>query len=470
MESVLMDETRSVPEAETHPECLEVHRRISSRGVRWGHLAGTILGLGLIGAWVGFLVVTLRRDSMIFGTSTWIPVLPFLAGDFRVHVDHVARLQAAGIDPHQRPEDWICALYPYPPMIGRLYYWVRYFEPHVASAIWQGLSALLLAAGGLAAWRTRRELGIAPIPLALIIVGVIYNTPALFLVERGQIEVLVLLPILASAWLLRRHGSIAELIAGGLLGAAAWVKYYPGVAVVALIALGRRKATAAFVVVAALIGIVDYDGFRQSVRKGSAFSTVLYEMAERYPLVHPVQHSISHAWGQLAFVRPFPMLRQIPGVVVAALLLVPLVLLVSRKVARAAHPEPLIYPLILWLTAAATFGLPYSNDYNLTLLPIAALAVWDRRDRPIIQIALGWSIIGSQPVWLPVDGQILLLFKVGALYAIGGCLAARAAGVDPTEGRKDRTAFYRPAFARAVGRPGEADPVIGGPAPDSRST
>jgi hypothetical protein len=462
-----MDETRSSPAADKHPERLDVHRKTFSRGVRWGHLAGTILGLGLIGAWVAFLVVTLRRDSMIFGTSTWIPVLPFLAGDFRVHVDHVARLQAAGIDPHQHPE---CSLYPYPPMIGRLYYWVRYFEPHIASAIWQGFSAMLLAAGGVAAWRTRRELGIAPIPLALIIVGVLYNTPALFLVERGQIDVLILLPILASVWLLRRRGGLAELTAGGLLGAAAWVKYYPGVVVVALIALGRRKATAAFAVVAALIGIVDFDGFRQSVRKGSAVSTVFSEMAEQYPIVHPVQHSISQAWRQLWFVRPFPILRKIPGVVVAAVLLVPLVLLVSRRVARAAHPEPLIYPLILWLVAAATFGLPYSNDYNLSLLPIAALAVWDRRDRPSIQVALGLSMIWSQPVWLPVDGQILLLFKVGALYAIGGCLAARAVGVDPTEGRKDRTALYRPAFARAAGRPGKADPVIGGPAPDSRST
>jgi hypothetical protein len=164
------------------------------------------------------------------------------------------------------------------------------------------------------------------------------------------------------------------------------------------------------------------------------------------------------------------LLQRIPGIVVAAMVLLPAILMVTRKVARAAHPEPLIYPLFLWLMAAATFGLPYSNDYNLISLPIAAFAVWDRRDRPSIQIALGLSVIWSQPLWLPVDGQVLLLFKLGALYAIGGCLAARAAGVAPTVGRKARTTLYRPAFARAARRLGKADPIIGGPAPGSRST
>ncbi len=167
------------------------------------------------------------------------------------------------------------------------------------------------------------------------------------------------------------------------------------------------------------------------------------------------------------FVKQVPLLQQIPGIVAAALLLLPAILVVCRKVARSSNPVPLILPLFFWLTAAATFGLPYSNDYNLITLPIAALAVWDRRDRLIIHIALGLSVIWSQPFWLPVPGQILILFKLGAVYAIGGCLAARAAGIAPTGETKARDGVYRPTFARGERRPGEDTPISGeiGPGP-----
>ncbi len=97
---------------------------------------------------------------------------------------------------------------------------------------------MILAAGGVAAWRTRRELGIDSIPPSLIVAAILYCTPAVFAVERGQADPMIIPAIIASAWLLRR-GAWAEVTAGGLLGLTAWIKYYPGLVVVVLIALGK---------------------------------------------------------------------------------------------------------------------------------------------------------------------------------------------------------------------------------------
>jgi hypothetical protein len=462
-----MDEVHAMPVAGATPTRPELRPGTRSGGIRWGHLVATLLALALIGAWVGLWKKSMRRDTMAYGQLTWIPALPFLAGDFKVHIDHVARLQAAGLDPYHRPEDWICGLYPYPPMMGRMYFWVKYFDTSTAAYVWQGVSALILAAGALAAWRTRRKLGIAPIPLAVMVVGVLYNTPSLFVVERGQVDPLLIPPMILAAWLLGRRKAFAELAAGGLLGATAWLKYYPGLTLIVLIALGRRKATAAFLWVAALIGVVDFDGFRESVLNGSKVKTVMSGPA---PYIHAMHHSIVQSWPLLWFVKKLPPLQQIPGVVVAAVLLLPAILLVCRKVARASDPSPLILPLFLWLTAVATFGLPYANDYNLITLPIAALAVWDRRDRLYVHDALGLSLIWSQPFWLPVPGEVLLLFKLGAVYAVGACLVARASGVSPTVESEDRAPIYRPALARVARPLEEATPTIGGLAPGSRSS
>src|SRR5205823_798342 len=77
----------------------------SGPGGRRGHGAGTALSataLGLIGLWVAWWVASARRDHLVLGRLTWVPTLPVLAGDFRVHIDHAARLQAAGLDPYRQ--------------------------------------------------------------------------------------------------------------------------------------------------------------------------------------------------------------------------------------------------------------------------------------------------------------------------------------------------------------------------------
>jgi hypothetical protein len=106
----------------------------------------------------------------------------------------------------------------------------------------------------------------------------------------------------------------------------------------------------------------------------------------------------------------------------------PPIALVCRRVARASHDDRLAFPLFLWLIAAATFGMPVSNDYNLVSLPLAALAVFGggRRDGLAVSIALALLLSWWQPLMLPISGQLIFVIKLAALYAIGASLAARA--------------------------------------------
>ena len=408
---------------------------------------GSALALGLIGLWVAWWVASERADSMVLARVTWVSPLAFLAGDFKVHIDHVARLQAAGIDPYQRPGDWVCSLYPYPPMIGRSFAWVGLMGRATAARVWLAALALLFAAGAIEAWRTRRALGLREIPPAWLVAAILYSTPSLFAMERGQADPMVILPLIVASWLLARGGTGADLAAGGLLGVTAWLKYYPGLAVVALLALRRPKAIIAFVAVAASIGLVDFDGFRQSIKNGALAQAV---MADKVPHVHELKHSIVENWKSMKFVRRVHLLGEVPGSVAAAALLLPAVVLVSRRVSRAVDPRPLIFPYLLWLTAAATFGMPYANDYNLVPLVLAMLAAWDVGDSWRVHLSLGFSMLWFQPIWLPLGGQLLMVLKLVALYAVGGCLAARAVGSKSVAPLGD---LSTPRLARSASRP-----------------
>ena len=384
---------------------------------------------------------------MVLGRLTWVPPLTFLAGDFKVHIDHVARLQAGGIDPYHRPGDWVCSLYPYPPMVGRSFGWVSLMSRSAAARAWLVALALLFVAGAVESWRARRALGLGEIPLAWLVAAVLYATPSLFAMERGQGDPMVILPLIVASWLLARRGAGADVAAGVLLGATSWLKYYPGLTSVALVALRRSKALAAFVVVAASIGLVDFDGTRQSIKNGALAQVV---MADKVPHVHEIKHSIVENWKSMKLVRRVHLLGEVPGSVAAAALLLPAIVLVSRRVSRATDPRPLIFPYLLWLTAAATFGMPYANDYNLVPLILAMLAVWDAGDSWRVQVLLGLSMLWVQPFWLPLGGQILMVLKLVALYAVGRCLVARAVGSNSAGSPGDLSS---PRLARSASRP-----------------
>ena len=138
--------------------------------------------------------------------------------------------------------------------------------------------------------------------------------------------------------------------------------------------------------------------------------------------------------------------------------------MIARRVARSVDPAPLVFPLFLWLTAAATFGMPYAIDYNLIPLCLAAVAVWDRRDGLAVNASMAALLVWWQPVALPVDGRLLFLVKLAALYAVGASLARRAGERSGTAANPTRLL----GSFRKSARVDEAAPQLSGPSGRSR--
>ncbi|MFO0951026.1 MAG: glycosyltransferase family 87 protein [Isosphaeraceae bacterium] len=409
--------------------------------------------LTLLAVWVVWWVVSVRDDVLRFGKRTWVGPLPFLAGDFRSHVDHFVRIKAAGVDPYGLKKDYFASRFPYPPMVPRLFAWTPAFEPRVAAAVWLAGQAGILTLGAWSAWRSRRELRLGPFSWAAIAVALFYSTPAVFSMERGQVDPLSIAALLGVAWLARRNETSSQLAAGGLLGLTAWLKYYPGFAVVGLLALRRWKAAAAFVVVASAVGLYDRTDLLRSFENARSFAAE----SRKEPIVHGVSHSLVSNWRVIPVVRQVRVLRQIPANLAAAAIHLPLAAVVSLKVRGSRDPGRLLAPWLLWLSAVATFGMPYALDYNLLTLLIAALSVWDRRDSVWVHMAMGLLCLWWQPFSLNVGGEVLLAAKLAGLFAVGAMLVNRSREADALPIPSDLR--FDPAEAVARSRPSRHAPT-----------
>ena len=401
---------------------------------RLGGGAMAVVGLALIVFWGVCWAWSIRKDRLTHGQLTWIPTLPFLAGDFKVHIDHTVRVWAGGGDPYLKPDDVVCQYFPYPPMMPRLFTWVSVLRTRTAIAVWlTALGAIGLAAAW-AAWKTRRALGLHPIPPTLLTVAVLYSTPMLFAMERGQGDLLAVAVALTAVPLLRSRSLTGDMAAGTLLAVAIWQKYYPAPILMALLALRRWRAMAVCLAACAAIGAHDWTWIRVAMDNGWRLHQLW--IPPRGAPIHPTSHSISGCWRQLWENTRFEALTRVPGSVAMAAILLPMIGLVVARLAR--RPDDrLLLPAFLWLTAAGTFALPYSNDYNLVPLPLAALAVWDRRDPVLVPMLMTLLLLWWQPLWLPIDGKVILGFKLAGLLAVGLSLATRSDELDRA-GAEDR--------------------------------
>lgn len=366
-----------------------------------------------------------RIDGRLYGrTGLWVPALDFLGGDFVVHIDHTARTWAEGHDPY-RLDDPVCSIFPYPPMIPRLFAWVSLVSTSTARDIWMVCLAAILASGAIVAARTRRELNLTFIPAALAVPLLLLSTPAIFVLERGQCDPLVLPLVIASSVLLGRNNQRSEIVAGFLIALACWIKYYPGLAIIGLMAMRRWRALAACCTVGLVMGIYDFPWVMRSLEN---CGFVVKQFAPSHPWVLTVDHSLSYGWPSLWHRTVLKPLRFIPGTIAAILVLGPIIGLVSSRIYRLprAAVSKVSFPYLLWLVALATFFPPIANDYNLVLLPLAALCVYDSRDRPLVHILMAYLLLWWQPFKLPISGGLLLTFKVAGCWAVGLSLIARA--------------------------------------------
>jgi hypothetical protein len=404
----------------------------------FAHRAGMVLALVLVGFWVYGLVQSVRQDRLYLGDWTWTFANPTLADDFHYHIDHTARVLAAG-GSIESETDIFCRLFPYPLMIPRMFRWVAWMGPRAAVAVWTGALALIFVAGAGAASRSRARLGLTPLPFPWMLVLVLYATPMLSAIERGQCDPLTVLFLVGASALLRseRRPGLAETASGGLLGLAAWIKFYPGLVIVPLVALRKWRAALAFLVVAGSIGVMDFSTTLRAIGNGR-------EIAESNTTsvtwLSPVQHAVSTFWPHFWGSTPLRGLSKLPGPAVSVLLLGPMLAVVCGRCWRLGPrvAGAVALPLLLWVVAMGTFALPYSNDYNLIFLPLAVLAVFDRGDPVWVSMALGLLALSWQPVGCMVEPRVLFVGKLLALYGVGWCVRNRVIEVGRSldEGRK----------------------------------
>ncbi len=70
---------------------------------------------------------------------------------------------------------------------------------------------------------------------------ILYSTPVLFALERANYDLLIIPLVVGAVVLMRRKTETADVIAAFLLAVAIWAKLYPGLLVLAILALQRWR-------------------------------------------------------------------------------------------------------------------------------------------------------------------------------------------------------------------------------------
>jgi hypothetical protein len=377
----------------------------------------------LLVVWAVWWAGSLRRGHLEKTRGLWVWALPFLSGDFKVSIDHVARIRAAGGDTYG--EDWSCQLFPYPPTVPAVFVWVNLMSPQAASVVWTVALNGLAGLGAWAAWASRRRLGLEAIPFPAVLAATLFSSPFIYAFERGQCDALVIPGLVAGAWLLRSGSGRSQFLAGAAFALATWVKYYPGLVLFGLIAQRRGRAFAGFVATGLVVGLADLKGVLQALRNSQlAFQHVVIRLPKQ--IVYD-SHSLTSYWPALWADTRLKWLGHVPGGLAAVGLVFPFLAWVSLRVARGRdRGSEVAYPYYIWLVAVATFLPKVAGDYNLIYLPLAMLAAWGGRDRPAVHMAMALGLLGLQPFRFEIAGRPMFLFKLAGLVATGFCLVARS--------------------------------------------
>ena len=379
---------------------------------------GAAVGWILLLLWTAWWAGNLLKGEMIFAEHTWFR-LPAFGVDFVYHVDKPTRIWLAGGDPY----DDKARMFSYSPIVLRLFSWVKLTTPGISFKIWICLAGIFAAVGAIAAARWRARLGLERVPASLAVALILFSTPVLFGLERANYDLLIVPCIVAAAILMQRKTETADVVAAFLLAVAIWAKLYPGLLLVAVLALRRWHLLAWLAAWCALIGLSDVPELLRFNQNNNIAVETAYSLARASPEIHPWNHPLSAVWISL---WNGTRLARVPGLVGAALVIVPLLAWVTWSVFRSAHREALALPFMFWVVAAGSYAPPVSNDYNLAPLPLAVLAAWSGRDGWKIGLAIAALALWWQPIGLPIPGWITLLIKVAGLVAAAAILVRRA--------------------------------------------
>lgn len=382
-----------------------------------------IAGLVLLAFWAAIWTISWNKNHLVIGQYTHIPCFPYLSCDFDINY-YAARTWIEGGDPYQSLVKGLAFKYEHPPLVLVLFSWCSLIPHRTAVILWFIMQTAVFSVAVFTCWRSRNKLDLFDVPLPLLLAAILFSFPVLFEMERGNWNMLVLLFLLVTAAALRGRSLGCDLLAGAFAGIAAWIKIYPALFLIGFLALRRWRAAGFFGIVVLLIGLSDVQGalaFAENIKESAKSLTPDYDGS-----FISWSHTISGSW--LLFCRNTHLswLGHLPGAAGWGLLVFPVVLWVSYWISRVPDPSHLVYPYLLWLIASATYLPPIANDYSLFFLPLAALAVWDYRDKAIVHVLMAFMIIWWQPLWPPLSSKLFHYCKLISLVSVGLILVIRA--------------------------------------------
>lgn len=397
------------------------------RKVRWILL---MAGVVLLAFWAVIWTISLRKNHLVIEQYTRVPCFLYLSCDFDINY-YATRTWLAGGAPYQdyrkrfgELEGGFSHKYDHPPLVLVLFSWCTLLPHNTAVILWFIVQTAVSFLAVFTCWRNRNKLDLFCVPLPLLLAAILFSYPVQFEMERGNWNMLVLLFLLMTVAALRGRSIWCDFLGGAFAGIAVWIKVYPALFLLGLLALRRWRAAGFFGIVVLLIGLSDIQGardFAENIQESARFSTPDYEGG-----FISCSHTVSGSWLLLCRNAHLNWLGGLPGTAGWGLLVFPVVLWVSYWIWRIPNPSRLIYPYFLWLMASATYLPPIANDYSLLFLPLAALAVWDCRDKPIIHVLMTFMIIWWQPLGSPLSSKDLFYCKLVSLVSVALILVSRA--------------------------------------------
>ncbi len=414
-------------------------KSLLTTGPRWQQLAGIIL----LCVWVIWWGMSLSLDvpHLIGGNKT--PMLtitwPYLGLDF-IHDYASGRELAAGRNPYDKIIGHpLIQQSLNPPAMLPFFVWSRLLPPEQtlqvtfpegkitqpypfrAIFLWLVFISAVMTLGVYMAWAHRRKFCDTPAAFLFLLPLVLLSFPVVFAMERGANDALALLLILAGAFALRHQNIKWQCAAGACFAFAAVLKGYPLIILVALVALRYWKTALSMgvsVVIFLLISAPWLSQWFAIIRPGFSASG----------FAAPFTHSIALPWANIWKGTLFQALSAIPGGIAATIIIMGIAIVISYFVYRSPQKEKLALPLILWMTALATFGVQFSAnayDYNLIFLPLAAIIVWRKNDPMWVHITLAYYAIWWQPLFILQSPNVGLLFKLFGVVGVGLSIVAK---------------------------------------------
>ncbi len=391
---------------------------------RWLRIAATVVGLGLLGVWLLWWGVSLKRFDLVGAENTWIGV-PAFGVDFWTQSEWAARMWGMGKDPYVNDH-----LFHYPPLVIFLFAWVIPLQDRTALMVWIIALMVIIALGTFLAWRWRKLLGLDRAPFVLVLGAVMFSFPVLFALERSNFDLITLVAIMLALGVKDRKPPWTAFLAGCILAVGPWVKLYPGLIGVAIVSLRWWRVLGGFAFGGVTIGLItptetlkSFENIRVLIAQ-TQWGTVV-DLQTYFPW----SHSLSSALTKLFFLASqkygYSALEHIPGSVASLAVLSPLLGWVCWRVYKCPRRSDFAYPLMLWVVALASFVPQMANDYSLVFLPLAAVAVWSLRDPWYVQLMIGLMLVFLQPWALPVPNALFFVFKLIGLVGVGVCLALR---------------------------------------------